>query len=53
MQSGNDKGLFAPSEDQQTKIHSKEITGLGMDSLNHYLVSCSLDGTIKLWDFYR
>jgi len=21
--------------------------------LNHYLVSCSLDHTIKLWDFYR
>lgn len=24
-----------------------------MDSLNHYLVSCSLDGTVKLYDFYR
>ena len=37
----------------KVKIHTKEVTGLGMDGLNHYLVSCSMDGTIKLWDFYR
>ena len=24
---------------------------MGIDKLNHYLVSCSLDHTIKLWDF--
>ena len=24
-----------------------------MDMLNHYLVSCSLDHTIKLWDMFR
>jgi WD40 repeat protein len=34
-------------------IHSGEITGLGIDSLNKILVSSSLDSTIKLWDFYR
>lgn len=34
-------------------MHSKEVTGLGIDMLNHHLVSCSLDHTIKLWDFYK
>lgn len=29
------------------------MTGLAIDSLNHYLVSGSADKTIKLWDFYR
>ena len=34
-------------------LHTAEVTGLGIDSLNKYLVSGSLDRTIKLWDFYR
>jgi U3 small nucleolar RNA-associated protein 21 len=33
--------------------HTREVTGLGIDMLNHHLVSCSLDHDIKLWDFYR
>ena len=36
----------------EQSYHTKEISGLGMDQLNHSLVSSSLDGTIKLWDFY-
>ena len=47
MQSGLDKGLYSG------QVHLKEVSGLGIDILNHYLVSCSLDHTIKLWDFYR
>jgi U3 small nucleolar RNA-associated protein 21 len=38
---------------QDQSLHTKEVTGLGLDMLNHHLVSCSLDHTIKLWDFYR
>jgi len=34
-------------------MHSKEVSGLGVDSTNKYLVSGSLDGTVKLWDFYK
>ena len=34
-------------------MHIQEITGLGLDSLNKTLVSASLDGTLKLWDFFR
>lgn len=34
-------------------LHTDEVSGLGIDVLNRYLVSCSLDKTIKLWDFYR
>jgi len=32
--------------------HTGEISGLGVDSLNHYLVSASRDGSVKLWDFF-
>lgn len=52
MQSGNDRGFFT-TDDISLKTHTSAISGLGIDALNHYLVSCSLDGTIKLWDFYR
>jgi U3 small nucleolar RNA-associated protein 21 len=31
--------------------HTKEITGLVVDSLNQNVISCSLDGKIKFWDF--
>mmetsp|Transcript_16459 Transcript_16459/g.27936 ORF Transcript_16459/g.27936 Transcript_16459/m.27936 type:complete len:496 (+) Transcript_16459:1240-2727(+) len=49
LQSGNDRGLFRDPEGQA--VHSKEVTGVGVDQLNHYLVSCSLDSSLKLWDF--
>ncbi|CAG8972628.1 hypothetical protein HYALB_00005397 [Hymenoscyphus albidus] len=31
--------------------HTKSVTGLVVDSLNKHLISCSLDGKIKFWDF--
>lgn len=31
--------------------HTDEVTGLVVDSLNKNIVSCSLDGKIKFWDF--
>jgi len=31
--------------------HKKAVTGLMVDSLNTTLISCSLDGKIKFWDF--
>ena len=34
-------------------LHSGEVTGLGIDAQNKFLVSGSLDRTVKLWDFYR
>ena len=55
MQSGIEKGPFtldANSPIGET-LHTGEITGLGLDSLNKFLVSSSQDRTIKLWDFYR
>jgi U3 small nucleolar RNA-associated protein 21 len=48
LQSGNDKGVF-----KGESMHMGEVSGLGIDSLNKFLVSGSLDKTIKLWDFYR
>ncbi|RDL31351.1 Quinoprotein alcohol dehydrogenase-like protein [Venustampulla echinocandica] len=31
--------------------HTKAVTGLVVDSLTKHLISCSLDGSIKFWDF--
>ena len=55
MQSGVEKGPFTlhTSNPIGETLHTGEITGLGLDSLNKFLVSSSKDRTIKLWDFYR
>jgi U3 small nucleolar RNA-associated protein 21 len=54
MQSGTDKGIFKSEEGNGMRnLHSLEVTGLGIDSQNKFLVSGSLDKTVKLWDFYR
>lgn len=34
-----------------TGKHTKAVTGIVVDSLNQYIISCSLDGKIKFWDF--
>ncbi|CAK7237861.1 rRNA-processing protein utp21 [Sporothrix bragantina] len=31
--------------------HTKGVTGIIVDNLNSVVVSCSLDGTVKFWDF--
>ncbi|KAI9681428.1 MAG: hypothetical protein M1817_002712 [Caeruleum heppii] len=31
--------------------HTKAVTGLMVDSVNRTVISCSLDGLIKFWDF--
>jgi len=31
--------------------HKKAVTGMVVDSLNRNVISCSLDGRIKFWDF--
>ncbi|CAG8553203.1 11305_t:CDS:10, partial [Acaulospora colombiana] len=46
MQSGIHRRTFAGEEK-----HAKAISGLASDSLNRILISSSLDGTIKIWDF--
>ncbi|KAL2148544.1 hypothetical protein VTH82DRAFT_2098 [Thermothelomyces myriococcoides] len=38
---------FAPG----TGRHTKAVTGIVVDSLNRAVISCSLDGKIKFWDF--
>lgn len=54
LQSGIDKGLFkSEGKNSLHDLHTAEVTGLGIDSLNKVLVSGSLDRTVKLWDFYR
>lgn len=54
LQSGIDKGIFKSENGNGLKdLHTAEVTGLGIDSLNKVLVSGSLDRTVKLWDFYR
>lgn len=34
-----------------TGKHTKAVTGLVVDSMNKTVISCSLDGKIKFWDF--
>ncbi|MCJ1281318.1 hypothetical protein MMC26_000637 [Xylographa opegraphella] len=38
---------FNPGEGK----HTKDVTGIVVDSLNRTVISCSLDGKIKFWDF--
>ncbi len=55
MQSGKERGDFrldAKNPIGET-LHTSEITGLGVDSLNRWLVSSAKDRSVKLWDFYR
>ena len=40
-------GAFTPG----TGRHTKAITGIIVDSTNKLVVSCSLDGKVKFWDF--
>ncbi|GAW24733.1 hypothetical protein ANO14919_143250 [Xylariales sp. No.14919] len=34
-----------------TGKHVKAVTGIVVDSMNHLVISCSLDGRIKFWEF--
>ncbi|KAF6844487.1 U3 small nucleolar RNA-associated protein 21-like protein [Colletotrichum musicola] len=34
-----------------TGRHTKAVTGVVVDSMNKHVISCSLDGKIKFWDF--
>lgn len=34
-----------------TGRHTRAVTGIVIDSMNKIVISCSLDGTIKFWDF--
>lgn len=31
--------------------HTKPVTGIVVDSMNKMVISCSLDGTVKFWEF--
>lgn len=56
MQSGIHRGsypdtaLLDSSEASEMK-HTAEVTGLCVDAVNCYLMSGSIDGTVKFWDF--
>ncbi|KAK0701851.1 Utp21 specific WD40 associated putative domain-containing protein [Lasiosphaeria miniovina] len=41
------KASFTPGSGK----HTRAVTGIVVDSLNRFVISCSLDGTIKFWDF--
>jgi len=34
-----------------TGRHTKAVTGIVVDPMNETVISCSLDGTVKFWDF--
>ncbi|KAK7928003.1 U3 small nucleolar RNA-associated protein 21-like protein [Apiospora marii] len=31
--------------------HTKAVTGIAVDSMNKFIISCSLDGKVKFWEF--
>ncbi|CAG8563436.1 14007_t:CDS:10 [Funneliformis caledonium] len=54
MQSGLHRKTFAGNDAfHNNKGHKKLISGLASDSLNRKLISSSLDGTVKIWDFNK
>lgn len=54
LQSGADRGLFKSEDGNGMRnLHIAEVSGLGIDSQNKFLVSGSFDKSVKLWDFYR
>ncbi|KAI8084571.1 Utp21 specific WD40 associated putative domain-containing protein [Halteromyces radiatus] len=48
MQSGAHRKTFGGLEG-----HKKPITGLATDNINRYVISSSVDRTIKIWDFKK
>ena len=55
MQSGKERGVFtldAKNPIGET-MHTGEVSGLAVDSMNRWMVSCAKDRSVKLWDFYR
>ncbi|KAL9090087.1 MAG: hypothetical protein Q9159_002152 [Coniocarpon cinnabarinum] len=47
LQNGEVKEQFAKGLGK----HQAAVTGVEVDSLNRYVISCSVDGKIKFWDF--
>lgn len=45
------KQLEANEKDSYGRAHSSAVTGAAVESLNRYVISCSLDGSIRFWDF--
>lgn len=43
--------LEVNGENTPNKAHSKAVTGVAVESLNRLIISCSLDGTVRFWDF--
>ncbi|KAI8343257.1 Utp21 specific WD40 associated putative domain-containing protein [Chlamydoabsidia padenii] len=48
MQSGAHRKTFGGPDG-----HKKPVTGLATDNINRYLISSSVDRTVKLWDFNK
>lgn len=39
------------AQDLTSTGHVCSVTGVAVDNLNEHVISCSLDGTVKLWNF--
>ncbi|KAJ5073618.1 wd repeat-containing protein [Anaeramoeba ignava] len=44
-------GLLRGNLGNENNAHQKEITGICFDSVNHFIITTSLDGKLKIWDF--
>lgn len=45
---GKQKNLLTASDQVQASRHTKAVTGLAVDNLNRTVISCSLDGKVKV-----
>jgi U3 small nucleolar RNA-associated protein 21 len=47
------EGVVAPRSRFQPGLgkHTKAVTGVVVDNLNKYILTCSLDGKVKFWEF--
>lgn len=43
--------LQADEDTGPERGHTKAVTGIAVESLNRFVISCSLDGSVRFWDF--
>ncbi|KAL9619243.1 MAG: hypothetical protein Q9160_006095 [Pyrenula sp. 1 TL-2023] len=43
--------LQADEDTGSSVAHTKGVTGIAVESLNRFVISCSLDGSLRFWDF--
>jgi len=51
MQSGQARGTYVDPATGKQQAHLASVEGLAVDAFNRYLITASLDGLLKFWNF--